>query len=513
MNARPDPHIAYMSKDSMKILQHNSSSLSRQMGLLGLVATGICSMIGAGVNVIPFMIQRNVPGIGPHVLKAYAIAAVPAILAALAYAILASAMPRAGGSYMYASRAFNPFLGFIASFSQWFGLSIAMGVVAYLLVPFLRDISTGLGFNSIAETLEAGGVRVTISLALIWIFTLVNLLGIKTYERIMVALMLLMFIGGAIAIPAGLIFNHSDFAAALAQHDGVMMGTAPAAPIDFRILLAASAVLFSSFIGFDSISQAGSEAKNPNKTLPLAIGITVGLVATYYMLFTGAIYHAVPWYFIAERGVTTDLTAPGLLGYVLAPGLAVAIIAGAAIALANSLPGMILAVSRLMFAWAEDGVFPNRVASVNKRWRTPHVAILISSITASAGIMGCHLAGDFFLGVDILITSMLINFLLMCLSVLTFPRYNPVLAKEIRFVKNRRLQVSIGSSGAVALASLLVVQVIKDLQAPMKAWYFHSTYMYLIVTGTAALVFMYKWQQLRRKGVDLRKTFSVLPPE
>lgn len=88
---------------------------------MGLAATGICSMLGAAINVIPFMIQRNVPGIGPWVLPSYLFAAAPAILAALAYAILASAMPRAGGSYVYASRGLSPYLGFAASFSQWFG--------------------------------------------------------------------------------------------------------------------------------------------------------------------------------------------------------------------------------------------------------------------------------------------------------------------------------------------------------------------------------------------------------
>ncbi|MRR37305.1 amino acid permease, partial [bacterium] len=106
------------------------TGLARDMGLLGLTATGISSMVGAGINVIPFMIQRNVPGIGPNVLPAYLFAAVPAILAGLAYAILASAMPRAGGSYVYASRGLNPYLGFVASFSQWFSLCVAIGVVA-----------------------------------------------------------------------------------------------------------------------------------------------------------------------------------------------------------------------------------------------------------------------------------------------------------------------------------------------------------------------------------------------
>ncbi|MEO0332628.1 MAG: amino acid transporter, partial [Bacteroidota bacterium] len=77
----------------------SSTGLVRRLGLLGLAATGICSMLGASINVVPFMIQRNVPGIGPYVLPAFLLAAVPAVLAAFAYSLLASAMPRAGGSY------------------------------------------------------------------------------------------------------------------------------------------------------------------------------------------------------------------------------------------------------------------------------------------------------------------------------------------------------------------------------------------------------------------------------
>ncbi|RQW03979.1 amino acid permease, partial [candidate division KSB1 bacterium] len=158
------------------------NGLVRQMGILGLTATGICSMLGAGINVIPFMIQRNVPGIGPFVLPAYLFAALPALLAAMAYAILASAMPRAGGSYIYASRALNPYLGFVASFSQWFGLSIAIGVVSYVLIPFLRDIATALGWQNLALFLDTGIVRLLLALFFLWLFVLINLRGIKLYE-------------------------------------------------------------------------------------------------------------------------------------------------------------------------------------------------------------------------------------------------------------------------------------------------------------------------------------------
>ena len=126
-----------------------SVRLERRLGLLGLAATGICSMLGAGINVIPFMIHRSVPDIGAFVLPAFVFAAVPALLAAMAYAMLASAMPRAGGSYVYASRAIGPYWGFVASFSQWFGLSIAIGVISYLIVPFLRDVAAALELSLI----------------------------------------------------------------------------------------------------------------------------------------------------------------------------------------------------------------------------------------------------------------------------------------------------------------------------------------------------------------------------
>ena len=127
------------------------TQLSRRLGLTGLAATGICSMIGASINVVPIMIHRSVPGIGPYVLPAFLFAAVPALLAALAYAILASAMPRAGGSYLYASRGLSPYLGFVASFSQWFGLSIVIGVVSYLIVPFFPDVPSAVAsFSSFA---------------------------------------------------------------------------------------------------------------------------------------------------------------------------------------------------------------------------------------------------------------------------------------------------------------------------------------------------------------------------
>jgi amino acid transporter len=341
----------------------------------------------------------------------------------------------------------------------------------------------------------------------------VNLRGVRLYERTLVPLMFLMFALGAVVIVAGFFFDQQDFAAALLERDGRSVSETATSPFRFGTYLAASALLFSSFIGFDSIAQAGGEARSPGRSLPLAIAIAVVTVGTFYMLFTAAIYHAIPWQYIAAEAMTRDLTAPGLLGYLLPAGWTVAIVAGAAVALINDLPAMLLAVSRLMFAWAEDGIFPRRVASVHPKWHTPHIAIVLSGMMATVGILGSHLAGDFFLGVDILVTSMLVNFLLMCLSVLALPRRNPDIARGVRVVSSRKMQVWLALFGAIMLGGFLVVHIWKDLSASVSAWYLHSTPIWLAVMAVATVVYVRELRTLRRSGVDVDAIFSKLPPE
>ena len=510
-------HIRPVAQDSMtdtkNSSQPTSGGLKRQLSLPGLAATGICSMLGASVYVVPIMIQRNVPGIGSWVLPAFLFAAIPAVLAALAYAVLASAMPRAGGSYLYASRGLHPYLGFVASFSQWFGLSIVIGVIAYIIVPFIRDIATALEWQATAALLETGAVRVSLALAMVWLFVGVNSLGSRFYERILIPLMLLMFGLGAIVIVAGFHFDHAAFAESLLASEGRTVPQAAPSAFDVGTFLSAAAILFSSFIGFDAIAQAGGEARNPGRNLPLAIGIAVMTVGSFYFLFTAAVYHAVPWTFIAEEAMTRDITAPGLFSYLLPDAWAVAIVAGAAIALFNDLPAMLLAVSRLMFAWAEDGIFPRWIARVNAKRHTPQTALILSGGMASIGILGSHFAGDFFLGIDIMVTSMLVNFLLMCLTVISLPKRNPLLAGQTRVLTSRPWQLFLATAGVVMLTGFLIIHVIKDLGADVDAWYFHSTPVWLIVMVIASTIYLREHARLKRSGVDTDGLFKRLPPE
>ena len=487
------------------------TGLVRELGLIGLAATGICSMLGAGINVVPFMLQRNVPGIGAWVLPAFIVGAIPALIAALAYAVLASAMPRAGGSYIHVSRGLNPYLGFIASFSQWFGLSIVVGVVTYVMIPFIRDVAEALGYAGMATALETGPVRVGLALFFLWFFVAVNIRGIQLYERMLIPLMFVMFALGSVVIFAGFAFDQETYLRALEATGGQVPAMDPA-PFQWGPFLSASVVLFASFIGFDSIAQAGGEARNPGRALPIAIGLAMLTVGSFYILFTAAVYNTVPWQYVAQEAMLRDVTAPGLLGVVLSPGWTVAIVGGAAIALLNDVPAMLLSLSRLMFAWAEDGIFPRALAKVHPQHHTPHVAIVASGVMASIGILGSHLAGDFFLGVDIMVTSMLVNFALMCITVVSLPRRNPEIASRIEVFRTR-LREPLAATGALILFAFLGIHTWKDLSSDAAAWYFRSTPVWLIVMAVGSIIYFRERGALQQSGVDVDQRFNELPPE
>jgi amino acid transporter len=467
-------------------------------------------MIGASIYVVPFMIQRNVPGIGPYVLPAFLFASIPAIFAALAYSMLASAMPRAGGSYLYASRSLHPFWGFVASFSQWFGLSIVIGVIAYVVVPFFRDVAYALDWTMLANWLDQGLVRVVLALVLLWFFIGINILGLSFYERTLIPLMILMFVLGFVVIVAGLSYTQAEYLRALATEGGRQVDLIEI-PFNWTTFLSASAILFSSYIGFDSIAQAGGEAKNPVRNLPRAIGLAITVVGFFYISFTYAVYHTVPWQFVAEEAQSKDLTAAGLLSLLLPSGIGIAILLGAAIALLNDLPAMILSVSRLVFAWAEDGIFPKKLAAIHPKYQTPVQAILLSGTVSSIGILGSHFAGDFFLGIDIMVTSMLVNFIFMCLSVAWLAKRNPTLATQILIFPNPILRAIIVGIGLIFLLSFLGIHTYKDLNASVDAWYFHSTWIWLLVMGMASLLFFFRWKKLKEADPSLLEKFSKLP--
>jgi hypothetical protein len=115
--------------------------------------------------------------------------------------------------------------------------------------------------------------------------------------------------------------------------------------------------------------------------------------------------------------------------------------------------------------------------------------------------------------VDVLVLSMLVNFLVMCLTVLALPWRNPALATEVGVIRSRGLQVAVALSGTALLGLFLFVHVRKDLATEVAAWYVHSTWVWLLVMALASGVYVLKVRGLQSRGVDVDALFSTLPPE
>jgi amino acid transporter len=486
--------------------------LRREISLLGLVATAVAAMVGVGVNILPFMVQRAQPGIGRWVPLAYLVAAVPAVLAACCYAALISAMPRAGGSYVSVSRALNPFAGFIASFSQWFGLCMAMGVVAYFLVPVIRDLLVVAGLTRAAATLDLIVPRLCVSLLSIWLAWLVNLLGIRLYERSVVLMAALTMVAPVVMTAAGVFYSSQTVLLKLHIAAPVPLPTVAMPPITLAIFLGTAVVLFSSFIGFDAVAQAGGEARHP-ADLARAIVFAIAGVTVYYVCFTWSVYHAIPAGYIYQMSLVHDISAPGLMAPLLPKWLSLTILVSVVVAIIKVLPAVTMANSRTLYAFSADGLLPRVFSCIHARFGTPHYALTVTAMAASLCVLGCNLAGDFFLGVDLLVVSMLVNFLLMAAALLTFPLVNSELHTQITFMKSRKAQVSIAILAILVLGALLVVQVASDLSSTAP-WYLKATTCWIAVMSVACILFWKSWTTLINRKLDPgAQIFGGLPPE
>jgi APA family basic amino acid/polyamine antiporter len=476
--------------------EKEDSRLARRLGLMGLIATGVCTVIGGGINVLTVMIQKEIPGICSQVPSAFFLGAIPAIFCALSFGILASAMPLTGGTYIYISRGMSPFLGFISTFSQWLGLTAAIGVIAYakmfLLVDAFHQIESA---DAIERVLRGDLCMIGIPLAVVWLSWLLNILGIKAYERVMITFMFLMLSGGAVLIFTGLTTSHEEFTEALLVREGIRLEdqtmTIPSAGLTG--ILRAASVLFFAYLGFDAISQAGDESKKASVNLPLAFILSAAVIIIYYTLFSIAVYHSVPWQYVLYKAVNGKITAPGLMSVLWSPGLAIFVILMAAVALANDVPPLQMATSRLLYAWTLDKIFPGGLGKIGKRFRVPYRSVTLGSVVASMVIIECHLHG-FFLGVDLATMALLFTYLLVGWTVLILPYRNPDLHKAAKFIKNKKLQI-ISSAGTVIFTfSMLFIIVEKDPLWQGKV--LHSSFLLWIISlGCGVFIFYYYWSR------------------
>ncbi|HEY5780673.1 MAG TPA: amino acid permease [Lysobacter sp.] len=342
------------------------------LGIGAIVGTGIYTLIGVGANLA-----------GPAVLLSFLVAGVVCACAALAYAEMATMMPAAGSAYTYSYIVLGESIAWIVGWSLILEYSLVVSAVAVGWSGSVMEFLNGLGIHipqALAAGPHAGGI-VNLPAVLI-VFLVAGLLIAGTKESatlnavLVIVKVLALGVFVAIAMPHFDTSNMQPFMpfgfAKQMGADGVERG-----------VMAAAAIIFFAFYGFDAISTAAEETKNPGRDL--SIGIIGSMVACTI------IYIIVALAAVGAMSYTAFAQSPAPLALImreLGQGTASKIVAGAAVvALPTVLLAFLYGQSRIFFVMSRDGLLPRALSKVSPRTGTP------VAITAFTAVLVAALAG------------------------------------------------------------------------------------------------------------------------
>ena len=328
--------------------------LQRRLGTADAVVIGLGSMIGAGVFVV---FGPAAAAAGPGLLIALAIAAMVAYCNATSSARLAALYPHSGGSYVYGRERLGPFWGYLAGWSFVVGKLASCAAMALTVGLYLWPA-------------HAHAVAVASVVAL----TAVNYRGIgksALATRVIVAVVLAVLAGVVVAV----------MISGRAEPGRITLTGGSATGV-----LQAAGLLFFAFAGYARIATLGEEVRDPGRTIPRAIGITLAVTLTVYGTLAATLMAILgPELATSTAPLADAVTAAGAAGF--EPVVRI----GAAVAALGSLLSLILGVSRTGLAMARDGHLPAALAVVHPRYRVPHraevaVGVVIAAVAAVADV-------------------------------------------------------------------------------------------------------------------------------
>ena len=279
-------------------------------------------------------------------------------------------------------------------------------------------------------------------------------LGLKHFGKGMIALALLMILGGTAVMYVGLTHTVEDWV----EKAGPVPSLEPRH--DALSIIYAMAILFWAYIGFTSITQSGSELKEAKKNLPRALILTTALVTLYYFMYSYAFYHAVPWQAMVEGG-----SVPELIKVFVPASLSFLLTLFVLLALTNDIPSMLYTGSRLLYRWAKDGIAPAFLAKVNERGSPQHALTAVALLAWLIAVFSAF--GGLFTEVDVVVFSRFLLYALVALSLLLLPTSNPAAYRRISFLRKRPLQVVL--AGIVIAVALVFGGVIfmEEIETPI----------------------------------------------
>lgn len=372
--------------------------LKKELGAVDVFSIAAGAMISSGLFVLPGIAFAKA---GPSMILAYAFAGILMIPALMAKAELVTAMPKAGGSYFFVERSLGPLVGTVAGFSLW--LSIALKA-AFAMV----------GIGALVRMFMPTGDDLTMKLvaaASCVVFMSLNIVSVKGTGRVQIALVfgllaiLLLYVGKGFTVVDGRQF--------VPFFSGGMVN-----------VFAVTGMVFVSYGGLTKVVDISEEVRNSKKNLPL------GMFTAF--IFVNLLYIAVTFVTV---GVVRSESLAGSLTPIVLGGEAmmgkfggIIISLAALMAFATTGNAGILAASRTPMAMSRDGLLPGVISKTSEKFKTPHIAILITGFFMLVMIMTISVESL----VKTASTIMILMFILMNVSVVIM-KYSGIQSYRPRF--------------------------------------------------------------------------------
>jgi APA family basic amino acid/polyamine antiporter len=407
-------------------------TLIRALGIPSLITFGIGGIIGTGIFVLTGLAAAQ--HAGPAIVISFIIAGIGCMFAGLCYSEFATMVPVCGSAYAYSYATLGEFVAWFVGWNLILEYMMACSTVAVGWSRYFVKLLDHFGINFIPDWLtsapfEAAEVGFQVhrtsaylnlpAIAIIAAATALCYKGIKEsawVNTIIVAIK----VGIVIAVIAfGAVYvNTANWAPFIPKNTGSF------GEFGWSGILQASAIIFFAYIGFDGVSTVAQEAKNPQRDMPIGMLGSLAICTVLYILMSSVMTGLVPFKQLNDAApVAVALESHPQLFW-----LSSWVIWGALFGLTSVIITMIIPQARIWLTMSHDGLLPKFFGAVHPKFRTPHIATLITGVLAAtfAGLLPIGILGE------LVSIGTLVAFIVVCLGVLVLRYTRPDLHRPFR---------------------------------------------------------------------------------